>query len=345
MHRYGTRRSKRKQSLSDKLDIGAGKYVHNLEFPCSLQNTKTKAAGSSDGSSKVVNLSWSDTMPNKMGHYVTNLQLPSNLSHGNTSSVDDINITNLSGVDEPSNDIHQEESILTLDEKESKIIHATNASKVFDLVDLTEGILNQQESQTPSNDVVDLSCLSGDNLPKETSCSQTISKEIDGTTVDNNQANTGRVKPNFKKLYDEYLVKWRMNPPPNETRPMRLSELIWSNCDGSTNKFDVDYGSDDSKDIFLKSIAQRKSKPLRDILGDIDKKYEESKAKKEAHIQRLCDSEDDTSFQSALSNQSLIDFFSDKNQSGVNEPKKSKQLQPRLHHTSSLKKLQIQNHQ
>ena len=135
----------------------------------------------------------------------------------------------------------------------SSITSISGASKVFDLVDLTKGILNQQESQTPSNDVVDLSCLSGDNLHEETSCSQTISKEIDGTTVDNNQANTERVKPNFKKLYYEYLVKWRMNPPPNETRPMRLSELIWSNCDGSSNQLDVDYGSDDSKDVFLKS--------------------------------------------------------------------------------------------
>ena len=71
MHCYSTRRSKRKQSLSDKLDIGAGKYVHNLEFPSSPQNTKIKAVGSSDGSSKQVNLSWSDTIPNKRGQYVT----------------------------------------------------------------------------------------------------------------------------------------------------------------------------------------------------------------------------------------------------------------------------------
>ena len=200
MHRYGTRRSKRKQSLSDKLDIGAGKYVHNLEFPCSLQNTKIKAVGSSDGSSKQVNLSWSDTMPNKIGQYVTNVQFPSNLSNGNISSVDDINLNNLRGVDESFNDAHEEKSILTLNEKESKTIHSTNASKVFDVVDLTEGIRNEQGSQTSSTNVVDLSCLSGDNLHKETSCSKTISNVVDRTTVDSHQASTKRVKPNFKKL-------------------------------------------------------------------------------------------------------------------------------------------------
>ena len=80
-----------------------------------------------------------------------------------------------------------------------------------------------------------------------------------------------------------------MNPPPNETRPMRLVEFIQSKCDGSSNQLDVDYGSDDSKDVLLKSVTERQSNPLREIFADLDKKYKENKAQKEARIQRLCD--------------------------------------------------------
>ena len=131
--------------------------------------------------------------------------------------------------------------------------------------------------QTFSNDAVDLSWLSGDNVCDQTSCSQTISNVIDATTVDSHQTSTKSVKPNLKKLHEEYKLKWKMNPPPNETRPMRLVEFIWSNCDGSSNQLDVDYGSDDSTDVLLTSITETQSTPLREIFAYLNKKYEENK--------------------------------------------------------------------
>ena len=62
------------------MDIGAGKYVYNVEFPSNLPTSKILSVGISDGSFKPVNLSWSDTYPINGDQYVTNVEFPSDMN-------------------------------------------------------------------------------------------------------------------------------------------------------------------------------------------------------------------------------------------------------------------------
>ena len=90
---------------------------------------------------------------------------------------------------------------------------------------------------------------------------------------------------------------------------MRLMEFIWSHCDGKTNPYGVDYGSDESLDNKLKESLNKREKPLREILADMDAKYELSKKEKEAKLNHHLEEIDVISIKSVDSNQSLVDFF------------------------------------
>ena len=304
MHRFCTRRSKRKQSMSDKLDIGAGKYVHNVEFPCNQQNITNLPVGKSDGSLNAVDLSWSDNVAIAGCRYVTNLEYPANVNTDKTASVESIQCEQL-GVDESLNPNSSPNQRLTVTGTSTTKTPTQNAPSA--IVDLTEERPNLNKSKDLSDSKVDLSNLSVDILAEDRSSNHTPLKASDFA-----KGSSSNDKPNFTKLHEEYKAEWQRNPPPNETRPMRLFEFIWSKCDGSSNKLGVDYGSDDSKDVILNTIAKKKSKPLREIFAELDAKYDQKQAENAARIQKLCDSGDDMSFKSAFSNQSLVDFF-DKN--------------------------------
>ena len=53
-------RNKKKKSLSETLDIGAGKYVHNLEFTSNSENTKVTHVDTSASSFDDKKSSWED---------------------------------------------------------------------------------------------------------------------------------------------------------------------------------------------------------------------------------------------------------------------------------------------
>ena len=68
----------------------------------------------------------------------------------------------------------------------------------------------------------------------------------------NNVAHGRKLKknrPNFTKMHEDYKLSWRENPPPNETRPMRLMEFIFAYSSNKDN--DIEEFSDDSFDISL----------------------------------------------------------------------------------------------
>ena len=121
-------------------------------------------------------------------------------------------------------------------------------------------------------------------------------------------------KPNFSKLHAEYKVEWYKNHPPNETRPMRLMEFIWTHCDGKSNQYNVDYLSDDTRDKDLKVIEKNCTKSIRETLMERDEKYIAEVGIRDSKYKYLDESFDDNSFKSALSNQSLVDFFSPTNE-------------------------------
>ena len=85
-------------------------------------------------------------------------------------------------------------------------------------------------------------------------------------------------------------------------------EFIWSHCDGKTNPYGVDYGSDESLDNKLKESLNKRGKPWREILADMDAKYELSKKEKEAKLINQLEETDVISIKSVYSNQSLLDF-------------------------------------
>ena len=91
---------------------------------------------------------------------------------------------------------------------------------------------------------------------------------------------------------------------------MRLTEFIWTHCDGKNNQYNVDYLSDDTLDKELEAIKKNSGKTIREVLKERDQQYEDEVRIKNSRFAYLDDSMDESSFKSADSNQSLIDFFS-----------------------------------
>ena len=69
-------RNSKKKSLSETLDIGAGKYVHNVEFMSNSENTKYTSIDTFSGSVDDQKSSWEDIQTGKVGNYVRNVEYP-----------------------------------------------------------------------------------------------------------------------------------------------------------------------------------------------------------------------------------------------------------------------------
>ena len=168
-------RNKKKKSLSESLDIGAGWYVHNLEFTSTSANTKVTHVGKSGISVDAKKSSWEDISNGKIGTYVDNVEYPTIVDiTGDSHEVEDAKIPS----DQTNND--------TMDSlfKNISSFGTTNVTDADPMSTVARG----------GNSTLDL-------LQKS---------------------------PNFSKLHEEYKDKWYKNHPPNETRPMRLTEFILS---------------------------------------------------------------------------------------------------------------------
>ena len=337
-------RKRQKQSLSEKLDIGGGKYVHNVQFASVSESSNSHYVGSSFGSTHEPGSSWSDNFPPNMGRYVSKIQIPS--IFGSRLDESDSNVSsktspakshsNLSEVDMENN--HDNEVInVSATSKVSSIELAESSSKSGNHEEITHNKTRDEtltlHSVQPSTTIVDLTTdgtSSNEHVripenepsrsPSAFSKSENTPKRQNLSSIDKHNLilsgrsetqNYGPVKLNFKELHEEYLRNWYKNHPPEEMRPMTLMEFIWTHCDGSDNRLGVDYGSDRSCDKKLKEIGKNSEnqKPIRQVLAELDAKYEIEKQLKDSRIDSLLDTYDDNSFKSALSNQSLVDFF------------------------------------
>ena len=247
-------RSKKKQSLSDQLDIGAGRYVHNVQFTSSkateehvLYEDRSLSLASRPNSD------WPESSNTKTGHYVYNLEFP------------------------PIVDLTSDQS------------YTCNAKLSSDGVSLGTKSVSCNHETT--------------GIPIDSPSDVHVSSTAKGSLTQSD-------RPNFTKLHAEYKEEWRRNPPPNESRPMRLFEFIWSHCDGKTNKYNIDYGSDNSLEKKLKESEEKRGKPLREIFADMDAKDESKRKAMEDEICNEKDYSEEKSLRSTLSNQSLVDFFS-----------------------------------
>ena len=108
----------------------------------------------------------------------------------------------------------------------------------------------------------------------------------------------------FCALHQQYVDDWRRKHPSEQTRPMRLTEFIWSQCK-PTGPYEYDL--DNPLDKSLYELSKRNTKSTRDMFAEKDKQYEKDKLDRESAKNSLdCD---DISVVSKLSNQSLVDFF------------------------------------
>ena len=249
-------RNNKKKSLSESLDIGAGRYVHNLEFTSNSENTKVTHVGTSGISVDEKKSSWEDISNGKIGTYVDNVEYPTIVDiTGDSPEIQDAKIPSVQ---------NNNDTMASLS-KNTSSFGTTNVTNADPTSTVARG----------GNSTLDL-------LQKS---------------------------PNFSKLHEQYKDEWYKNHPPNETRPMRLTEFIWSHC-GKDNPYNVDYLSDDTRDKELKAIKENCSKSIRETLMERDEQYLAEVAIKDSKYKYLYESCDDNSFKSAVSNESLIDVFS-----------------------------------
>ena len=256
--KYNTRQQKKK-SLSEQLDIGAGRYVHNVEYSSLSPVENEMAIARSSLSSKKVGLSWNHIDESNETQYV-------------------------------------------------------NKADFTSLVDLTNG---PNRTNNPNDKSVGVSLRNqSDNIGGDISTNVnnnngvTISNVAKGSTISTSKNSDS---PNFTKLHEEYKKQWRLNPPSNETRPMRLLEFIWSRCDGKRINRDPDYYSDDTLNQKLKKSAAKRGTPLRELFAEKDEEYESALKAKESRYEYLSDTNQNNSLKSNLSEQSLVDYFDKKN--------------------------------
>ena len=166
-------RNKKKKSLSETLDIGAGKYVHNLEFMSNSENTKFTSVGTSSGSFDNQKSSWEDIETGKVGNYIRNVEYP----------------TVVDFIPDPPQD------------QESKV----------------SSVQNTNDAQDPSS-----KNMTSSGHTKVQNADQISNVARGSKSIDDDL----KKRANFSKLHAEYKAEWYKNPPPNETRPMRLTECI-----------------------------------------------------------------------------------------------------------------------
>ena len=272
-YRLRTRSSRNKKTLSDKFEIGAGRYVHDLEVPFTPQDDLSLISATKSVPKATVK---ENSVEN------SNLKLSSSLSEKDDS---------LSA---------QRQSCL------GRYVHDVEFSQLEDLsVSSTHESLGYSEN-SPSSEGLSPS-LSSVFKEHNAKASNPVNMQLTSNVAHGSikSKNMQKQSPNFTKMHQEYKLAWRKNPTPNSTRPMRLMEFIFSHCDGKKKDTKEDE-SDDSMDIALKKAKDKRGKPTSQLLAELDMKYEAERAKNTEYFQKLSDYLDESSNKSKSSRKSVV---------------------------------------
>ena len=290
---------RRKKSLSEKFQIGLGKYCHGEENT-SHNSNDLSFKSNKDYPSKSPNISPTkepissvdkiivDTTDNctsninnvSNGKFVHDVQF-SQMSHsvtkeGSGSESNPINIQlTCEGVADNNNNVDKIDSRYVSDLQFTQAEKCSENSKTAS----TDNIDNIPNKTTKPNHNA-----TGDM--KERNCA---SKSCIVDNINSKNISKGE-RPNYVKLHAEYIKSWRNNPPAGESRPMRLLEYVYSLCNG-----DEDTDSDDSFAIALKVAKKKRGITTRELFSQLDAKYEAQRAEKEAQLFKKFDYVDESS--------------------------------------------------
>jgi len=261
---YRNRFRKRKKSLSEKFQIGLGRYCHDDEATSHHSNDLSFNSNQESLSKPVLpseNRKFCSTKDKLIVEKTDNISQKNNVIL-NGKFVHDVTFSQLS------------QSVMN-----EEIVSET---KHIEIASTMEGASPKNNKETEGNDtkyVHDLQFSGVENLSHKDSsaspkCLDKISNEcakphhdiglesediICGSksskakTISPKNRNK-KERPNFVKLHAEYVSGWRKNRPFGETRPMRLIEYVFSCCNSDNGS---DSESDDSFMIALKA-AQKK---------------------------------------------------------------------------------------
>ena len=266
--------------MSEKFQIGVGRYRHDLECSFSPEDdislqSVSKSIFNSDInpkhmdmptlnliSSKTKNMeSLSDKIDTSLGKYVHDVQFSqmadlSDSSTHNTCGSDSNTIVFSSTSNASHETIHSKKS-----KNVTSYVHDVQFSQLANLSDSSTHESKHHSLKSPSFDTL---CSMQHSVSKDHCGSKSnpitfpLTSNVARATIQTKS--TKKVKPNFRKMHAEYVLAWNKNPPSNQPRPMRLMEFIFSHCNGENCS-----DSDDSIDIALKKARDKMGIRTKDL--------------------------------------------------------------------------------